>query len=452
MRLLRSLVRGHFVACLVAVAAWFPGAQLAGAAPPASWRATALVTIATPIPDLPGSRFVEFGELFARPGNEIDFWARLAGREEGRAWALFALRDGRLRTILEEGEEVTSRYALEPGRKFHVHRRATMHPTLYLYEGELLAFTSHPGTLMNGAGVYGWDGEMIRPLLVPGQAVEVGGRAERIESAWGGAPDPGGGVQVTVRTAKPSKRTFQAVIKQGRLEPVDATAGVALQFPTWIEELKDPGRPFPFAPGRSVVAASPVAQQSAAGWVVLVITDDRQQRYVYGDGTRLYDLLPPGLSSERRWSFAADQIQFLDRDRPLVVYRGQIKYEKEKPYAGTQIFLFDGEGVRPLIETPIFDASGRTRVERPAGGPFRGLLIRAPRGAMPRGALPDEWPLWYLDRDLLSAGLQALPELAVEDGRRVSLGAVQVWRGEREALAVTSEAIERLESAESTAP
>jgi len=183
MRLPRGFVgaRAHRGLAKMMIVFAVPG--LAQPAPAAPWRATTLVTTASPIPDLPDGRFVDFGNAFARPGGEVVFWAKLAGREEKRSWALFSVRDGMLRTILEEGEEVTSRYAAEPGRRFHVHATGIWHPVTVMHNGRWLSFTSSSGALGRDAGVFGWDGERIRPLILPGQSIEIGGRSAFIESA-----------------------------------------------------------------------------------------------------------------------------------------------------------------------------------------------------------------------------------------------------------------------------
>lgn len=439
---------------LAAVALLLATAGFAEPAPSGPWRATPLVLAASPIPDLPGDRFVDFGTVFVRPGGELVFWAKLAGREDERSWALFSLRDGALKTILEEGEAVTSRYSAEPERKFHVHSQGRLHTPLFLHEGGMLWFTSHPGALMKDAGVFAWDGERIQPLLVPGQTVAVGGRPETIESAWVVAAQPSGGILVNVRTAKPSKRTIQAILRNGALQLADAEGHAPLPGPpaSW-GELLGAGKPYPFEAGRSVVSAAAISRQSDTRWVLQAITDDRRQRYVYADGSRLFDLNPPGLSQEKDWSFAVDQIEFLHPDRPLVVYRGQSSYRKDKPYAGTQIFLFDGESVRPLIEGPIYDVTGRTRIDRVSRGRFPGALIRALRGALPSGAIPDEWPLWFLDRDNAAAGLQPVPALELEDGKRIGLDAVRAWPSETVAIAVVpADGIYRLEESAVPAP
>jgi hypothetical protein len=67
--------------------------------------------------------------------------------------------------------------------------------------------------------------------------------------------------------------------------------------------------------------------------------------------------------------------------------------------------------------------------------------------------MPDEWPLWFLGRDSLAGGLQPLPQLELEGGRRIGLDSIRAWPSATTAIAVVAgEGIYRLEESAVPAP
>jgi hypothetical protein len=67
--------------------------------------------------------------------------------------------------------------------------------------------------------------------------------------------------------------------------------------------------------------------------------------------------------------------------------------------------------------------------------------------------LPDEWPVYFLDARALDAGLQPVPQLELEDGRRVGLDAVLAWPAATVAIArIPGDGIYRLEESTALAP
>lgn len=177
------------------------------------WHSAPLVTAASPISDQPGARIIDFSGCFLRPDGEIVFWGKVAGREEKLAWALFSYRAGTLRTVLEEGEEVTSRYSTNPAQKYHVHRGGSWHASLPLREGKYLSFSCGKGMSGSESGVFVWDGEHIRPVLVPGQELTVDGQTEKVDLAGLGQPQPARETRIVLRTAKPSKRVVIGLLE-----------------------------------------------------------------------------------------------------------------------------------------------------------------------------------------------------------------------------------------------
>ena len=101
-----------------------PEARQASPAPQGQWQLTALVREGAPVPDRPGAQLQEFGEAWWLDTGVLVFWGH-SGKKE-KDWGLYSWKDGSLKTVLPEGENVTSpNFESKPGvkpQKMRLHR------------------------------------------------------------------------------------------------------------------------------------------------------------------------------------------------------------------------------------------------------------------------------------------------------------------------------------------
>jgi hypothetical protein len=188
-----------FVASLpvaLALGAW-PLAQRSAPIPQGERQLRALVREGAPVPDKPGAKFQSFGEAWWLEPGCLAFWA-----DYGSGSGLFSWKDGTVKTILPEGETVTSpNFRPKPGlvpQKMRLHRLwhppgwiVGAHDRTLIHAGRKLLYltidTSYKNTGLfqsDNSTVYAWDGDKLFPVLGQEDSLPLpGGGALGIKSA-----------------------------------------------------------------------------------------------------------------------------------------------------------------------------------------------------------------------------------------------------------------------------
>lgn len=455
-----------------------------------------LITSASPVSDLPGGKIMEVGGIFPLRSGELVFWGKLAGREESGAWALLSWKAGRIRTLLEEGTEVTSRYA-DTAYRFNVHRSVGRYAQLEPRNGKWLYFTKTlPKLAQREMSVFAWDGEWIRPILQPGQSLRARGRELPVEWAVVRDIDPDGNAILEVATkafrvhmvhdGASLRELFpgQLVLEGGEVISSDGVKAWKLlpkgellaQLQVGRRELGlyhltgskarkilASGDPNPLYPGESILWATATFAQTSSRFVAQVCSgkDNRRRNLLWDEG-KIHELPSPQFFGLLQGHFVIQNGRFLAPGSPLFLFHGNAFRSgpvagtsfTAAPEAGTQLCLFDGNTVRGLTKVAHLDTSFRTGIGPVLRGDFRGVLVRhyLGPGPLPKIDTLKQFPPSFLDLSNLDAGLQPPPELTLTDGRTLSLGQLIEWPGSDGMVARLPDGLYRLERVGAGAP
>lgn len=466
----------------------FSAIALAGN-PQGTYSLHPLVTSSSAVSDQPGGKILEVGGIYPLRAGELVFWGRLAGREEGGVWALLSWKAGRIRTLLEEGTEVTSRYA-DPAFRFNVHRSVGRYAQLEPRNGKWLYFTKTlPKLVQREMSVFAWDGERIRPILQLGQSLRARGRELSVEWAVVRDIDSDGNAILEVATkefrvhmvhdGESLRELFpgQLVLEGGEVIPSDGVKAWKLlpkgellaQLQTGKKELGlyhvagskarkilASGEPNPLYPGEAVLWATASFVQTSARFVAQVCSgkDSRRRNLLWDEGN-IHELPSPQFFGLLPGHFVIQNGRFLTPGSPLFLFQGNAFRSGQvagtsftaAPEAGTHICLFDGNTVRVLTRVAHLDTAFRTGIGPVLQGDFRGVLVRhyLGPGPLPKIDTLKQFPQSFLDLGNLDAGLQPPPEVTLRDGRTLSLGNLIEWPGSDVMVARLPDGLYRLE-------
>ena len=97
------------------------------------WKATKVLSVGDALPDEPGEKVLELsGSWWCGPDFAL-VWARVATGDNG--WALVSVREGRVKTVLREAGEATSKYAGEGAEAIKLVKHSFWLSSSSLYPG-----------------------------------------------------------------------------------------------------------------------------------------------------------------------------------------------------------------------------------------------------------------------------------------------------------------------------
>lgn len=460
--------RRHALPLAVALAAaWpLPAQDLA-----AKWKATPLVTLSTPLPDLPGASLAALGSCYVRPSGELVFWGRVSGREEKSAWCLFSFDGTRVRTILEGGEQVASRYATDPAARFQV--RYISSGGLGIFSGRhLYLMAPGGGTFSPAWSVHTWDGERLKPLLRPGDTLQVGGRTYTLTHAEVRGVGPGGDPLLEFRAKLPDKLRGFALLDGETVRPLDLAVlgltgaeirndfvfqappvaagpellgmvtgkgvpeGLYALGPTKARLLLAKGAPLPGLPKLKVENVKVLFTRSARRFVSEIACSDNVTRYFLHDADRIVDLTPPEVRAWGDGSLFLQQGVLLDGEPPLLLYKAvafkgkpTLSLEFNRLTENThdtpqQVFCCNGTEIKRLTDWKFSAPPNCTQLLEVRGATSPGLLVRVDVSAYGAKTAAEFNALQFWDRKDPLSGLKPLPQLDVDTLGKLGLDKV----------------------------
>jgi hypothetical protein len=457
--------RALALALALAAAGPLPAQDLA-----AKWKATPLVTLSTPLPDLPGASLTALGSCHLRPSGELVFWGKVSGREEPWAWCLFSHDGTRVRTILEGGEQAASRYATDPAARFPVRPGGG---GLGVFNGRhLYLLVPGGGTFSPAWSVHTWDGEKLKPVLRPGDTLQVGGRPYTLTHADVRGVGPGGDPLLEFRAKVPDKLRAFALLDGDTVRPLDLAAlglkggevrsdfvfqappvaagpellamvtgkgvpeGLYALGPGKARLLLAKGAPLPGYPQLKVENVKVLFTRSARRFVTEVACSDNVPRYFLHEGDRMVDLTPPEVRAWGDGSLFLQQGVLLDGEPPLLLYKAvafkgksTIKMEfntwtENRQEAPQQVFCSNGTEIKRLTSWKFSAPRDGTQLLGFGGAATPGVLVRVDLSAFGPKAAAEFNGLQFWDRRDPLSGLKPLPELDVDPLGKVGLDKV----------------------------
>jgi len=437
---------------------------------PARWKATPLVTLSTPLPDLPGASLTALGSCYLRPSGELVFWGKVSGREEKWAWCLFSTDGTRVRTILEGGEQVASRYATDLSTRFQV-RYVT--GGLGVFNGrQLYLMAPGGGTFSPAWSVHTWDGERLKPLLRPGDSLTVDGRAYTLTHAEVRGVGPGGDPLLEFRAKVPDKLRGFALLDGENVRPLDLPAlglkggeirndfvfqappvaagpellgmvtgkgvpeGLYALAPGKARLLVAKGAPLPDFPQLKVENVKVLFTRGPRRFVTEIACGDGVTRYFLHDQDRIVDLTPPEVQAWGNGSLFLQQGVLLDGEPPLLLYKA-VAF-KGKPTISVefnrltenshdtpqQVWCCRGTEIKRLTSWNFSAPPSCTQLLDVRGAASPGLLIRVDLSAYGAKIAAEFNALQFWDRKDPLSGLKPVPQLDVDTLGKLGLDKV----------------------------
>ncbi len=436
----------------------------------AKWKAIPLVTLATPLPDLPGASLAALGSCFVRPSGELVFWGKVSGREEKWSWCLFSFDGTRVRTILEGGEQVASRYASDPAARFLVRPG---NGGLGLFNGRhFYVLAPGGGTFTPAWSVFKWDGERLSPLLRPGDTLQVGGRTYTLTHAEVRGVGPGGDPLLEFRAKLPDKLRGFALLDGDTVRPLDLAAlglkggeirndfvflappvapgpellgmvtgkgipeGLYALSPRKARLLVPKGASLPSSPPAKAENVKVLFTRSARRFVTAIACDDNVTRYFLHEADRIVDLTPPEVQAWGDGSLFLQQGVLLDGESPLLLYKAvafkgksTIKAEfntwtESRQEAPQQVFCSNGTEIKRLTSWKFSAPRNATQILDLPGAASPGLLVRVDLSDLGVKEAAKFNGLQFWDRKDPMSGLKTSPQLDVDALGKIGLDTV----------------------------